>query len=306
MRIGIDLGGTKIEIIALADNGETLFRKRIPTPQGDYAATLAAIAALVREAERETGRRATVGIGIPGTVSPFSGTVKNANTTWLNGRPLDRDLADLIGRDVRVANDANCMAVSEAADGAGADAAIVLALILGTGCGSGIVIGGVPHHGANGIAGEWGHNPLPWMDSEESAIAEAYPCYCGRKGCIETFVSGTGLCRDYQWRSGQALTGEAIVALAEKGDTAAEQSIAAYERRLAKSLAAFINVLDPDVVIFAGGVCNIDRLYANVPALLPPYIIGGECRTPIRKALHGDASGVRGAAWLWPIPGENA
>lgn len=301
MRIGIDLGGTKIEIIALAANGDTLFRKRIATPQNDYPATLAAIASLVQEAESATGERGTVGIGIPGTVSPFSGKVKNANSVWLNGQPLDRDIAALLKRDVRVANDANCMTVSEAADGAGAGAHIVLALILGTGCGAGIVIGGVPHHGANGIAGEWGHNPLPWMDDEERAIAEAYPCYCGKKGCVEIFVSGTGLCRDYEWRSGQKRKGDAIVALAEEGDAVAEKTLAAYERRLAKALATFINVLDPDVVVFAGGVCNIERLYTTVPPLLPPYIIGGECHTPIRKALHGDASGVRGAAWLWPL-----
>ena len=311
MRIGIDLGGTKIEAVALADNGDTLFRKRVPTPRGSYADTLAAIAALVEEAENATGQRGTVGVGIPGTVSAFTGKVKNANSVWLNGKQLDKDLSARLGREVRLANDANCMAVSEAMDGAGAGARIVLALILGTGCGSGIVIDGRPHQGANGLGGEWGHNPLPWMDEEERAVAAATPCYCGQHGCVEQFVSGTGLCDDYERRSGQRLGGDAIVALAEDGDALAEASLAAYERRLAKALAAYINILDPDVVVFAGGVCHIERLYRHVPRLMGDYIFGRECHTPIRKAVHGDASGVRGAAWLWPLQrpadaGENA
>ncbi|OOF88434.1 fructokinase [Rodentibacter ratti] len=301
MRIGIDLGGTKIEVIALSHKGETLFRKRIPTPRGSYEATLAAIKSLVEEAEQETGQTGTVGVGIPGTISPFSLKVKNANSVWLNGQPLDKDLSQILNREVRIANDANCMTVSEATDGAGAGSAVVLALILGTGCGSGIVINGKPHNGGNGIGGEWGHNPLPWMDEEEQQIAQTTPCYCGRSGCVEQFVSGTGLCDDYTRRSAKQLKGHEIVALAEQGDELAEQTLQAYERRLAKALSAYVNVLDPDVIVFAGGVCNIDRLYHNVPKLMPNYIFGKEFHTPIRKALHGDSSGVRGAAWLWPL-----
>ncbi|OOF36281.1 fructokinase [Rodentibacter mrazii] len=301
MRIGIDLGGTKIEVIALHHNGEILFRKRIPTPRGAYEATLLAIKSLVDEAEQETGQTGTVGVGIPGTISPFSLRVKNANSVWLNDQPLDKDLSQILNREVRIANDANCMTVSEATDGAGAGSAVVLALILGTGCGSGIVINGKPHNGGNGIGGEWGHNPLPWMDEEEQQIAQMSPCYCGRSGCIEQFVSGTGLCDDYTRRSGKHLKGHEIVALAEQGDEFAEQTLQAYERRLAKALSAYVNVLDPDVIVFAGGVCNIDRLYYNVPKLMPNYIFGKEFHTPIRKALHGDSSGVRGAAWLWPL-----
>lgn len=301
MRIGIDLGGTKIEVIALSNQGKELFRKRIPTPRGSYQDTLYAIKRLVDDAEQATKQKGTVGIGIPGTISPFTGNVKNANSVWLNGQPLDQDLADLLQRPVRIANDANCMAVSEATDGAGKGKNIVLALILGTGCGSGIVINGKPHNGANGIGGEWGHNPLPWQDEEEKAIANATPCYCGKHGCIEQFVSGTGLCDDYERRSGNRLKGDEIVQLAEKGDPLAEQSLQAYERRLAKSLASYTNILDPDVIIFAGGVCNIQRLYQNIPPLLQQYTFGKECFTQIKKAQYGDSSGVRGAAWLWDI-----
>ncbi len=301
MRIGIDLGGTKIEVIALSDSGEELFRKRIPTPRGSYPDTLAAIKSLVDDAERATGQKGTVGVGIPGTISPFTGKVKNANSVWLNGQPLDKDLSALLQREVRFANDANCMAVSEATDGAGAGKNIVLALILGTGSGSGIVINGKPHNGANGIGGEWGHNMLPWQDEEEQEVTKNNPCYCGKSGCVEQFVSGTGLCDDYERRSGNRLKGDEIVRLAEQGDVVAEQSLQAYERRLAKSLAAYVNVLDPDVIVLAGGVCNIDRLYTNVPKLLGDYIFGRECFTEIKKAVHGDSSGVRGAAWLWPL-----
>lgn len=303
MRIGIDLGGTKIEVIALDEQGNPLFRKRIPTPRGSYPDTLNAIKSLVDDAEQATGQTGTVGVGIPGTISPFTGKVKNANSVWLNGQELDKDLTALLGREVRCANDANCMAVSEATDGAGAGKAIVLALILGTGCGSGIVINGKPHNGANGIGGEWGHNPLPWLDKEERAYDT--PCYCGQHHCIEQFISGTGLCDDYERRSGKRLKGDEIVKLAEQGDALAEQSLQAYERRLAKALAAYVNILDPDVIIFAGGVCNIDRLYQNVPPLMKEYVFGREYFTEIKKAMHGDSSGVRGAAWLWENEGEN-
>lgn len=302
MRIGIDLGGTKIEVIALSDglsdNGKELFRKRIPTPRGSYPETLNSIKQLVDEAEIATELQGTVGIGIPGTISPFSGLVKNANSTWLNGQSLDKDLSALLQREVKVANDANCMAVSEAIDGAAAGEQVVLALILGTGAGAGIVINGESHTGKNGIGGEWGHNPLPWQDDEEQEISRATPCYCGRRGCIEQFVSGTGLCDDYFRATGERLKGDEIVRLAQQGNLMAEQTLQRYEVRLAKALASTMNILDPDVVVLAGGVCNIDRLYQNLPLLVEQFIFGGECKTPIKKALHGDSSGVRGAAWL--------
>ncbi len=300
MRIGIDLGGTKIEVIALSDSGEELFRKRVDTPKGSYPKTLQAIKGLVDDAEEATGTSGTVGIGIPGTISPYSKKVKNANSTWLNGQPLDIDLSELLGREVRVANDANCMTVSEATDGAGKGYDVVLALILGTGAGAGLVIKGVPHAGGNGIGGEWGHNPLPWQDAEERSFADSTPCYCGKHGCIEQFVSGTGLCADYQRRTGNLLKGKEIAELASQGDETAMLALEAYERRLAKSIASVINIIDPDVVVLAGGVCNIEQLYDTVPKLLEEYTFGGECYTPIKAAVHGDSSGVRGAAWLWP------
>lgn len=304
MRIGVDLGGTKIEVVALSTQGEELFRKRVDTPKGSYPETLQAIKGLVDDAEHATGQTGTVGVGIPGTISPYSKKVKNANSVWLNGQPLDVDLSALLKREVRVANDANCMAISEATDGAGKDYAVVLALILGTGAGAGIVIHGVPHIGGNGIGGEWGHNPMPWQDDEERAFSNATPCYCGQHGCVEQFVSGTGLCADYQRRSGQSLTGKEITDLAMQRDVIALESLSAYERRLAKSIASVINVLDPDVVVLAGGVCNIQRLYKNVPKLLAEYTFGKECCTPIKAAVHGDSSGVRGAAWLWPASAD--
>lgn len=300
MRIGIDLGGTKIEVIALSDKGEELYRKRVDTPKGSYPDTLHAIKGLVLDAEEATGQTGTVGLGIPGTISPYSQKVKNANSVWLNGKPLDVDLTILLGREVRVANDANCMAVSEATDGAGAGYKMVLALILGTGAGGGIVINGVPHTGGNGIGGEWGHMPLPWQDAEERAIAEEKACYCGQHGCIEQFVSGTGLCADYERRTGKLIKGKEISDLADNGDEIALLTLETYERRLSKSIASLINVLDPDVVVLAGGVCNVRRLYSNLPKIIPKYTFGRECHTPIKAAIHGDSSGVRGAAWLWP------
>ncbi|PWC21240.1 fructokinase [Brenneria roseae subsp. roseae] len=301
MRIGIDLGGTKTEAIALDDGGQTCFRQRVATPRNDYAATINTIASLVDAAEKATGGEGSVGVGIPGTISPFTGKVKNANSTWLNGQSLDNDLSRLLGRPVRVANDANCLAVSEAVDGAAAGEKTVFAVIIGTGCGAGIALDGKVHTGGNGIAGEWGHNPLPWMDDEELLYQRAVPCYCGKAGCIETFISGTGFATDYQRLSRQARKGEAIVALAEQGDRRAEQALQRYERRLAKSLAHVINLLDPDVVVLGGGMSNIPRLYQTVPALLKQWAFGGECTTPVRQAMHGDSSGVRGAAWLWPL-----
>ncbi|EPH7221651.1 fructokinase [Serratia marcescens] len=300
MRIGIDLGGTKIEVIALADDGRELFRHRIATPRHDYRQTLAAIAGLVKLAEDHTGEQGSVGIGIPGTLSPFTGRVKNANSVWLNGQPLDEDLSALLAREVRIANDANCLAVSEATDGAGAGAQTVFAVIIGTGCGAGVALNSQAHAGGNGIAGEWGHNPLPWQDDDELRYAREVPCYCGKPGCIETFISGTGFATDYARLSGNALQGHEIMALSERGDALAEQAIVRYEMRLAKALAHVINMLDPDVVVLGGGMSNVDRLYRTVPQLVKGWVFGGECETPIRKAVHGDSSGVRGAAWLWP------
>ncbi len=301
VRIGIDLGGTKTEVIALDDEGQVCFRQRVATPKNDYAATINTIVSLVKSAEQATGREGSVGVGIPGTISPFTGKVKNANSVWLNGQPLDRDVANLLGRPVRVANDANCLAVSEATDGAAAGEKTVFAVIIGTGCGAGIAIDGKVHAGGNGIAGEWGHNPLPWMDDDELRYQREVPCYCGKAGCIETFISGTGFSMDYQRLSGHAYQGEAIVALAEQGDRLAEQALQRYEHRLAKSLAHVINLFDPDVVVLGGGMSNIPRWYQTVPVLLKKWAFGGECVTPVRQAIHGDSSGVRGAAWLWPL-----
>ncbi|QHM76403.1 Fructokinase [Mixta theicola] len=306
MRIGIDLGGTKTEVIALSDAGETLFRHRVPTPRNDYPQTLQTIVDLVRLAEEQTGARGSVGLGIPGTLSPFSQRVKNANSTWLNGQPLDRDLARLLDREVRIANDANCLAVSEAVDGAAAGRALVFALIIGTGSGAGIAINGVSHRGGNGNAGEWGHNPLPWMDEDELRYREEVPCYCGQQGCIETFVSGTGFATDYQRLSGKTLNGAEIVALLAQQDALAELAMSRYELRLAKSLAQVVNLLDPDIIVLGGGMSNVERLYQTLPQLIKPWVFGRECETPIVRARHGDSSGVRGAAWLWPLASQQA
>lgn len=301
MRIGIDLGGTKTEVIALSDAGETLFRHRVPTPRHDYPQTLQAIVDLVRLAEEKTGQQGSVGLGIPGTLSPYSQRVKNANSTWLNGQPLDRDLARLLDREVRIANDANCLAVSETVDGAAAGRALVFAVIIGTGSGAGIAINGVSHAGGNGNGGEWGHNPLPWMDEDELRFREEVPCYCGQKGCIETFVSGTGFATDYQRLSGKSLSGAEIVALLNQQDPLAELAMSRYELRLAKSLAQVVNLLDPDIIVLGGGMSNVERLYQTLPTLMKPWVFGRECETPVVKAQHGDSSGVRGAAWLWPL-----
>ncbi len=300
MRIGIDLGGTKTEVIALGEEGEQRFRHRLPTPRDDYAQTIETIATLVAMAEKATGESGTVGVGIPGSLSPFSGVVKNANSTWLNGQPFDRDLSARLERDVRLANDANCLAVSEAVDGAAAGAQTVFAVIIGTGCGAGVALNGRAHIGGNGTAGEWGHNPLPWMDEDELRYREEVPCYCGKQGCIETFISGTGFARDYQRLSHKSLKGNEIIRLVEEQDPLAELALSRYELRLAKSLSHVINILDPDVIVLGGGMSNVDRLYKTVPQQVKNWVFGGECETPIRKAIHGDSSGVRGAAWLWP------
>ena len=301
MRIGIDLGGTKTEVIALSDRGEALYRHRLPTPRDDYRQTIEVIARLVEAAEKETGQRGSVGVGIPGAISPFSGRVKNANSTWLNGQPFDKDLSRRLDREVRIANDANCLAVSEAVDGAAAGAQTVFAVIIGTGCGAGGALGGRAHIGGNATAGEWGHNPLPWMDADELRYREEVPCYCGRQGCIETFISGTGFATDYQRLSGQAREGSEIIRLADEQDPLAGLALTRYELRLAKSLAHVINILDPEVIVLGGGMSNVDRLYKTVPPLIKQFVFGGECATPVRKAVHGDSSGVRGAAWLWPM-----
>ncbi len=300
MRIGIDLGGTKIEVVALAEDGDVLFRQRMATPRNDYGQTLRAIAGLIDAAEQATGKQGSIGIGIPGTLSPFTHRVKNANSVWLNGQPMDQDLIALLGRPVRIANDANCLAVSEATDGAAAGAATVFAVIIGTGCGAGLAINGRVHAGGNGIAGEWGHNPLPWQDEDERRHAREVACYCTKQGCIETFISGTGFALDYSRMGGKPLPGAEIIRLAAAGDDLADAALGRYEQRLAKSLAHVINLLDPDVVVLGGGMSNVDRLYHTLPALVRQWVFGGESETPIRKAVHGDSSGVRGAAWLWP------
>ena len=297
LRIGIDLGGTKIEVVALGAAGQELARHRVPTPQGDYAATLAAVVGLVDRVEVETGRRGTVGVGTPGALSRVSGLIKNANSTCLIGEPLKDDLQALLGREVRVANDANCFALSEAVDGAGRGAQVVFGVILGTGVGAGIVVNGRALDGANGIAGEWGHNPLPLPAGDDLPLPA---CYCGRAGCIETYLSGPGLAMDHARCSGELARPEGIVAGAAEGDPACEASLARYEHRLARALAGVINILDPDVIVLGGGLSNVERLYETVPSLWRPHVFSDHVATRLVQARHGDSSGVRGAAWLWP------
>ncbi len=296
MRIGIDLGGTKIEAIALDEAGAVLSRRRIASPQGDYGATLQAIRDLVQALERQLGRRGSIGVGIPGAVSPATGLIKNANSTWIIGQALDRDLARELGRPVRIENDANCFALSESADGAGAGADVVFGVILGTGVGGGVVVGGRCLRGHNAIAGEWGHNPLPWPGNGER---DAAPCYCGKRGCIEVFLSGPGLARDHQRGGGLSLEPEQVAAHAEAGDSTALATLDRYEDRLARALAMVINVLDPDVIVLGGGLSKIGRLYEGLPGRLPAYVFSDQVDTPIVPPRHGDSSGVRGAAWLW-------
>lgn len=296
MRIGIDLGGTKIEGIGLDESGQSLARRRLASPRGDYRATVDAIADLVLALERETGRRGSVGVGIPGALSPATGRIKNANSTWLIGEALDRDLAERLARPVRLENDANCFALSEAVDGAGAGARSLFGVILGTGVGGGLVVDGRLITGLNAIAGEWGHNPLPWPEAAESP---GPPCYCGQRGCIETFLSGPGLARDHESAGGRAGSAEQIVARATAGDAAAEATLARYEERLSRALASVINLLDPEVIVLGGGLSGIERLYRAVPRLLPAHVFGGEAAAAILPPRHGDSSGVRGAAWLW-------
>lgn len=298
MRIGIDLGGSKIEIVALDADGSERLRRRMATPRGDYAATVAAIAALVTAAEAELGVQASVGVGIPGAESLASGLIKNANSTWLIGRPLRSDLAAALGREVRLANDANCFALSEASDGAAAGAAVVFGAILGTGVGGGIVVNGALLRGANAIAGEWGHCYLP--PALESEIGRDPLCYCGRRGCVETYLSGPGLSADHERSSAQRLDARQIAAAAAAGDAACEATLQRYEARLAFALAQLINVLDPDVIVLGGGLSNLDRLYANVPAQWGAHVFSDTVVTRLLRNRHGDSSGVRGAACLWP------
>lgn len=298
MRIGVDLGGTKIEVAALDEAGAFVLRQRASSPVGNYEATVGTIKTLVDSAEQKLARRCTVGIGIPGTISPATGLVKNANSTWLNGRPLDRDLEAALGRQVRIANDANCFALSEAADGAGKDHRVVFGVILGTGVGGGIVVDGKVLTGPNAIAGEWGHNPLPWPGDSERC---GPPCYCGKSGCIETWLSGPAMTGHFKQATGQTLAPMAIAAQAPTS-VAAERALMDYEERLAKALAHLINILDPSIVVLGGGLSNLDRLYANVPSLLAKYAFSDAISTPIVKNRWGDSGGVRGAAWLWPDP----
>ena len=295
MRIGVDLGGTKIEAIAI-DGTRELLRRRVSAPRGDYAGTVAAVRDLVAGIERELGATGTVGVGIPGAISAATGLVKNANSTWLIGKPLDRDLEHALGRPVRLMNDANCFALSEAIDGAAQNARIAFGVILGTGTGGGIIVDRQVLEGRHRIAGEWGHNPLPWpRDDERPGPA----CYCGRTGCIETFLSGPGLSAAYAALTGRRAEAARIAALAETGDTDATRVLELYESRLARSLASIINVLDPDIIVLGGGLSNIARIYDRLPPLVKPFVFSDSADTPIVAARHGDSSGVRGAAWLW-------
>jgi fructokinase len=296
MRIGVDLGGTKIEAVALDRDGRQRARRRVPTPRDRYAATLAAITTLVEGLERETGEPARVGIGMPGAISPATGVVKNANSLWLNGRPLREDLERLLHRPLRFANDANCLALSEARDGAGAGARVVFGAILGTGAGGGIAVDGRVLTGPNAVAGEWGHNPLPWPQAGEWPGPS---CYCGRTGCIETFLSGPGLARDHRDVTGDTLDALDIGARAAAGDERCAATLARHEERLARALATVINLLDPDVIVLGGGLSNLARLYETVPTRWGAWVFSDRVDTPLRPPRHGDSSGVRGAAWLW-------
>ena len=292
VRIGVDLGGSKTELLALDVRGEELYRKRVPTPRGDYDATLKTVTALVGECEEALGAQGTVGIGIPGALSLATGRIKNANSTCLIGRPFKQDLEAALGREIRMANDANCFALSEATDGAGRGARVVFGAILGTGVGGGIVVDGHVLTGPNAIAGEWGHNPLPLPRGDDLPLPE---CYCGRKACIEAYLSGPALARD----AGVGLDAPQIAARAAQGDARCEAALARYEERLARALASVMNVLDPDVIVLGGGLSNMDRLYANVPRLWMPYVFSDLVSTRLVRHVHGDSSGVRGAAWLW-------
>jgi fructokinase len=300
VRIGLDLGGTKIEGVALDESGAQLERRRVATPREDYDSTIRAMAGLVHDLEAATARRGTVGVGIPGALSPATGLVKNANSTWIIGKPLDRDLSAALGRPVRLANDANCFALSEAVDGAGAGARVVFGVIVGTGTGGGVVVDKHVLTGPNAIAGEWGHNPLPWPREGEWP---GPPCYCGKTGCVETFLSGPGMARDHLEATGEAVGAPEIAARAERGDAAARATLARYEDRMARALAVVLDILDPDVVVLGGGMSQIARLYDAVPRQWQAWAFSDRVDTLLKPPVHGDSSGVRGAAWLWG-PGE--
>jgi len=298
IRIGVDFGGTKIEAAALGVDGQFLSRVRKPNP-GQYSLALETVRDLVAEAEREAGgRNASVGIGMPGTISPLTGMARNANSTWLNGKPFREDLERVLGRPIRVQNDANCFALSEAADGAGAGAGSVFGAILGTGCGGGVVVHGQALQGRNGIAGEWGHTPLPWPTRDEH---QTHPCWCGRVDCLETWISGSAFVEDYQRATGRKLDGKAIVEAARAGEAEATANIDRYIDRLGRALASMCNILDPHVIVLGGGMSNVEELYERLPEVVTRYAFTDLFETPIVKAKYGDSSGVRGAAWLWPV-----
>jgi len=296
LRLGIDLGGSKIEIVALDVHGTERLRRRIPTPKEDYAATLAAVAGLVNDAEHELQTSGTVGIGTPGSISRATGLLRGSNSVCLNGQPVRRDLEAVLGRPVRITNDANCFALSEATDGAGAGAGVVFGAILGTGVGAGIVVHGHVLDGPNAIAGEWGHNPLPWPRDDERP---GFRCFCGQHGCIETFLSGPGLARDHAKVTGETLDVPQIVARAAAGDAACNATLDRYDERLARALAHMMNIVDPDVIVLGGGLSNIDRIYENVPRLWGRWVFCDRVDTRLVRNVYGDSSGVRGAAWLW-------
>ncbi len=298
MRIGIDLGGTKIEAIALTDDGKLIARRRVATPREDYGKTIQAIVDLVEGIEGESQMRGRVGVGIPGVISPATGLIKNANSTILIGHALDKDLSTALRREVRISNDANCFALSEAIDGAGAGSETVFGVIIGTGTGAGIVVRGELLTGPNAIAGEWGHNPLPWPRPEELPGPK---CYCGQTGCVETFLSGPGLARDFLGVTGRPLEPPKIADLALDGEAAPEACLRRYEDRMARALAHVINILDPNVIVLGGGMSNVKRLYANVPKLWGRYVFSDRVDTLLVPPVHGESSGVRGAAWLWPL-----
>lgn len=297
MRIGVDLGGSKIEVAALDDAGAIRHRRRVATPAGDYAATVRAVADLVHAADQVLGLHASVGVATPGALAPATGLIKNSNSTCLLGQPLAHDLRTAIGRPVRLANDADCFTLSEAVDGAGAGARVVFGVIVGTGTGGGIAVQGRLLQGPNAITGEWGHNPLPWPAADE---LPGPACYCGKHGCIETFLSGPGLAAAYRAATGREFTAQAVAQHAARGEAAARDVLQCYARRMARALAGVINILDPDVIVLGGGLSNIEWLYQAVPDYWQDYVFSDVVTTPLRRARHGDSSGVRGAAWLWP------
>ena len=304
VRIGIDLGGTKIEAIALDQSGRQIIRQRVSTPQGDYQATLSAIVQLIDTVEVQVAETGSIGIGTPGAISPSSQLLRNSNSVCMNGQPVKQDLEKMLGREIRISNDANCFALSEATDGAAKDAAVVLGVIIGTGTGAGVVVNGKVLTGPNAIAGEWGHNPLPWplSGSLHGAGDNELPgpdCYCGKQGCIETFLSGPGLSYDYKLHGGEEKAAQEIITLAQSGDVIAAETLERYHHRLARSLAHVINILDPDVIVLGGGMSNIQSLYTEVPKLWGNYVFSDEVLTRLVPPVYGDSSGVRGAAWLW-------